>query len=316
MRKFTFTLILSGVLISLALIPTGCRKKDPRPAVALIMKALNNEFFQTMENGAKAHEKAHAQEYRLISTGISIETEVDKQSGLVDQMIAQGVNAIVLTPADSKQLVVAAKRALDNGIVVVNIDNKLDAATMKALNVKIPFVGPDNAKGAKMVADCLAKHLNKGDKVAIIDGMPGTYNAEQRHKGFEQSMQDAGMVIVTKNQSAEWDTAKAEKLVANILPGQPELKAILCANDLMAEGAVAAVEAAGKGGKILVIGFDNTTAAQVLIRSGKMLATADQHADQQAAWGIEYALEIMQKKIAPEDKETKVDLITAETLKK
>jgi len=300
----------------------GCEKRSEskgqgqttKPRIALIMKALNNEFFRTMENGAKAHQQSHADQYDLISTGISVETEVDKQSALVDQMIAQGVNAIVLTPADSKQLVIPAKRALEKGIVVVNIDNRLDAQTSQAMKVKVPFVGPDNAKGAKMVADYLATKLKKGDKVAILDGMPGTYNAEQRHKGFAESMQEHGMQVVT-SQTAEWDTARAEKVVGAILPGNGDLKAILCANDLMAEGAVAAVGAAGKGSQILIIGFDNTTAAQALIKAGKMLATADQHADQQAAWGIECALQILGKKAAPEDRETKVDLITAEALK-
>jgi len=315
MRKIMFTAALVTVLAGFCVLPTACGRRDGRPRVALIMKALNNEFFKTMEDGAKAHQRANSSQYELLSTGISIETEVDKQSGLVDQMIAQRVDAIVLTPADSKQLVLPAKRALDANIVVVNIDNKLDADTMKKVGVKIPFVGPDNAKGARKVADYLVTKLNKGDKVAIIDGMPGTYNAEQRHKGFEQSMRDAGMQIVA-SQTAEWDTAKAERVVANILPGQPDLKAVLCANDLMAEGAAAAVEAAGKSKQILVVGFDNTTAAQVLIRAGKMLATADQHADRQAVWGIEYALAILEKKAQPEDKETEVDLITAESLRK
>lgn len=318
MKQASIRILALSLVLGLVV---GCEKKEQspggatkKPKIALIMKALNNEFFRTMEEGAKKHQAAHSAEYDLLSTGISVETEVDKQAALVDQMIAQGVDAIVLTPADSKQLVLPAKRAIDKGIVVVNIDNKLDGQVADALKVKIPFVGPDNAKGAKMVADYLARHLKKGDKVALINGVPGTFNAQQREKGFRQAMEEAGMQIVV-SQTAEWDTAKAEKVVGAILPGHPDLKAILCANDLMAEGAVTAVQAAGKGGQILIIGFDNTTAAQTLIKSGRMLATADQHADQQAAWGIEYALQILQNKATPQDKETVVDLITAETLK-
>jgi ribose transport system substrate-binding protein len=315
MRKITLSLVVLAIAATAVTFPGGCRKADKRPKIALIMKALNNEFFKTMEDGAKAHQKANSDKYELLSTGISVETDVEKQTALVDQMIAQRVHAIVLTPADSKQLVIPAKRALDAGIVVVNIDNKLDAATLDAVKAKIPFVGPDNAKGARKGADYLATKLKKGDKVVIIDGMPGTYNAEQRHKGFEQSMREAGMNLLP-SQSAKWDTAEAERIVGSILPGNRDLKAILCANDLMAEGAVSAVKAAGMEGKILIVGFDNTTAAQELIKAGKMLATADQHADRQAVWGIEYALEILEKKSTPQDRETEVDLITAESLRK
>ena len=69
------------------------------------------------------------------------------------------------------------------------------------------------------------------------------------------------------------------------------MKAILCANDSMALGAVAALKAAGRGRDVLVAGFDNISAVQALIKSGEIVATADQHGDQLAVFGIEYALE-------------------------
>jgi ribose transport system substrate-binding protein len=71
----------------------------------------------------------------------------------------------------------------------------------------------------------------------------------------------------------------------------------------------------GKAGEVQVIGFDNISAVQQLVRDGKVLATVDQHGDQLAVYGIEYALEIIRKKSSPADRETPVDLITAETLK-
>jgi ribose transport system substrate-binding protein len=52
-----------------------------------------------------------------------------------------------------------------------------------------------------------------------------------------------------------------------------------------------------------------------LVKDGRVLATVDQHGDQLAVYGIEYALEIFKNKSAPADRETPVDLITAETLR-
>jgi len=95
---------------------------------------------------------------------------------------------------------------------------------------------------------------------------------------------------------------------------RPDLKAVLCANDSMALGAVSALRAAGKLSDILVAGFDNISAVQDLLRTGEILATADQHADQLAVFGIEYALQMLQSGSAPADRETPVDLVTAETL--
>jgi ribose transport system substrate-binding protein len=278
------------------------------------MKSLANEFFKTMEEGAQAHHKQHSQEYDLIVVGIKDEQDVAKQVEFVELMIAQGVNAIVIAPADSKALVAVCKKAMDNGIIVVNIDNKFDRDVLQEKNVKIPFVGPDNRKGAKLAGDYLAKKLKQGDKVVIIEGAPNAFNGIQRKLGFEDAMKAAGMNIVS-SQSGYWEMDKANQLASALVTEHADLKAILCANDSMALGAVSAIKAAGKSDSIFVVGFDNITAVQQLLKEGKILCTVDQHGDKLALFGIEYALEMLKEKSVPVDKETPVDLVTAETLK-
>jgi len=312
------------VFVASVLVLVGCgqdKAESPapepaagKPRVALVMKSLANEFFQTMEQGARDHQKAHAAEYDLLPNGIKDELDVSKQIEIIEQMVAQGFDAIVVAPADSKALVSVCKKAMDAGIVVVNIDNKLDEAVLADKGVTIPFVGPDNRKGARMVGEYLAKRLQSGDPVAIVEGVPTAFNAVQRKLGFEDAMKAAGMRIVS-SQSASWEMAKANQIVSAMVTEHPELKGVLCANDSMALGAVAALKAAGKADAVHVVGFDNISAVHGLVKDGKVLATADQHADQLAVFGIEYALDMLAKKGAPKDRETPVDLITAENLK-
>ena len=147
----------------------GCREPVPgtaeeaparaKPTIALIMKSLANEFFKTMEEGARAHHQAHGAAYNLIVQGIKDELDVNRQVQLVEQMIAQPVDAIVIAPADSKALVAVCKRAMDEGIIVVNIDNKFDEEVLAAKGVRIPFVGPNNRKGADVVGHYLGLSL-------------------------------------------------------------------------------------------------------------------------------------------------------------
>jgi ribose transport system substrate-binding protein len=278
------------------------------------MKSLANEFFKTMEEGAQSHHKEHSADYDLIVVGIKDEQDVAKQIDLVELMIAQGVNAIVIAPADSKALVPICKKAMDSGIIVVNIDNKFDRDVLQEKNVKIPFVGPDNRKGAKLAGDYLATKLKQGDKVVIIEGIPNAFNGIQRKLGFEDAMKAAGLNIVS-SQTGYWEMDKANQLVSALVTEHTDLKGILCANDSMALGAVSAIKAAGKSDDILVVGFDNILAVQKLLKEGKILCTVDQHADKLALFGIEYALEMLKGKSVPVDKETPVDLVTAETLK-
>ena len=294
--------------------PSGCKKSEQgKPKIALVMKSLANEFFKTMEEGAVAHHKEHADQYDLTVVGIKDEQDVAKQIDYVETMIARKVDAIVIAPADSKALIPVCKRAMDAGIIVVNIDNKFDSGVLAERGAKIPFVGPDNRKGARLAAEYLTAKLTKGDKVAIIEGIPNAFNGIQRKLGFEDAMNAAGMNIIS-SQSGYWEMAKAEPIVAALVTEHADLKAVLCANDNMALGAVAVIKTAGKSESILVIGFDNITAVQRLLKEGRILCTVDQHADKLALFGIEYALEMIAGKGTPVDKETPVDLITVETL--
>jgi ribose transport system substrate-binding protein len=300
---------------SIAMACSGQPARSPdRPLVALVMKSLANEFFKTMEDGAHAHQKAHPSDYDLLATGIKDEQDVAGQIKLVEQMVAQKVDALVLAPADSQALVAACKKAADAGVVVVNIDNPLDPIVLAQRRLKVPFVGPNNRDGARDVGLTLADRLKPGDKVAILEGVPGAANSYERTRGFEQAMNSRGMIIAT-SQPAYWETAKANQVAAAVLTEVPDLKAILCANDSMALGAVAALRAAGRERQVQVVGFDNISAVREMVKDGRVLATADQHADQLAVYGIEQALDLIKKKGMPVGRETPVDVITAESLR-
>ena len=286
------------------------------PRIGLVMKSLANEFFLSMETEAKNHQKENSDRYTLISNGIKNEQDVAGQIRIVEQMIALEVDAIVIAPADSSALLSVLDRAISSGIVVVNIDNRLSPDALKSKNLEIPFVGPDNKKGAMLVAEFLAKHLSPNDKVAILSGHPASDNSRQRVAGFTEIMEKVQADIVAK-QSGMWEMGKANNITSVLLNENPDLKAILCANDSMALGAVSAVKAAGREGDVLIVGYDNITAIQVMLEQGRVLATIDQFADKQAVSGIELALNMIDggkdKNGGSQVVETPVKLVTAET---
>lgn len=307
----------------LLLLASGCSRspstdngkpdQPAKPKVALIMKSLANEFFSTMAEGARTHQAASG-EYDLVVNGIKDERDISRQVELVQEMVASGVDAIVIAPADSQALIPSLRRAKKAGIVVVNIDNKLDAEMLAKEDLQIPFVGPNNEAGAKAVGDHLAKQLAKGDSVAILEGLQASENGRARKSGFVQSMESAG-VSVADSQSAQWEMSKANEVASAMLSEHPEIKAVLAANDNMAMGAVAAAKSVERSDDLLIVGFDNIAAMRDAIRDGKVLATADQHGDQLAAYGIETALKLIADPSASiQDVETPVDLVTAETL--
>ena len=126
------------------------RTAPPRsstPRVALIMKTLTNPFFVEMEKGArKAQQETHID---LLVRTATQETSIEQQIQLVANEIQDKIQAIVIAPGDSTRLVPILKRAQDAGILIVNIDNRLDRASMAAEGMKpVPFISVDNEKGA------------------------------------------------------------------------------------------------------------------------------------------------------------------------
>lgn len=317
MRK-TIVVFLFGALLSSCgsdesgTAESGASDND-LPRVALVMKSLANEFFVNMAAGAEAHNADNSQQYELIVNGIRNESDLAQQVALVDQMISSGVDAIVIAPADSRALVPALARANAAGIVVINIDNRLEPEILAEYDLQIPFIGPSNLAGAKMVGDYALQGLNSDSEVAILEGITSAFNSIQRRTGFEQAVAEAGMEVVTL-QSGEWDQTRAAQVTAGILSQFPNLDVILAANDNMALGAASAVGVASLDHNITIAGFDNISAIHPLIEAGTVIATVDQFGDQLAVFGIEYALEVIATGVVPEDRETPLELITAETL--
>ncbi|MBH3411243.1 MULTISPECIES: sugar ABC transporter substrate-binding protein [Pseudomonas] len=312
---FPGRLLALAVISSLSLaMPLSAAHAEEKPKVALVMKSLANEFFRTMEDGAKDYQKAHTGDFDLVANGIKNETDTGEQIRIVEQMVNSGAKALVIAPADSKALVSAVKKAMDQGVVVINIDNRLDPELLKSKGISVPFVGPDNRKGARMVGDYLAQQkLKAGDQVGIIEGVPTTTNAQQRTAGFKDAMDAAGMKIVSV-QSGNWEIDKGNAVAASMLNEYPDLKALLAGNDSMALGAVSAVRAAGKTGQVQVVGYDNINAIKPMLKDGRVLATLDQAASQQAVFGIQAALKVLKGEKPDVDADnviqTPVELIT------
>ncbi|MDU9389444.1 sugar ABC transporter substrate-binding protein [Pseudomonas sp. zfem002] len=294
-------------------LPVSVVRAEERPKVALVMKSLANEFFLTMEEGAEAYQKEHASQFDLVSNGIKDESDTGSQIRIVEQMIVSGVDALVIAPADSKALVPVIRRAMDAGITVVNIDNRLDPEVLASKDLNVPFVGPDNRKGARLVGNYLAARLQAGDEVGIIEGVPTTTNAQQRTAGFKDAMA-AGQMKIVSVQSGNWEINKGNAVASAMLNEYPNLKALLAGNDSMALGAVAAVRSAGRTGQVQVVGYDNLKAVAPLLADGRILATADQYAARQAVFGIEAALAMLKGEKPGVDADnviqTPVDLIT------
>ncbi len=290
-----------------------------RAHVALIYKATTNPFFQAMEKGAR--EKADELHVALEVAGIPSETDVDRQANLVRNMLNRRVEAIIIAPASSVGIVTPLLRAQEANVPIVNIDNRIDTDEAKSQGLKVAtFIGPDNFEGAKKVGayacDLIKKKLQTGQKgrVLILRGIDGVENAEARRAGFEAAVKDAGLEVAG-SESAHWHTDEALRVTSALMAANPDVHGVLCANDKMALGAIAAVKARGKIGQIIIVGYDNIDLAREAMQRGDMHATIEQNPAMMGALGVECALKALDGETLPEITPVPIVLITPEDVK-
>ncbi|MPW20185.1 substrate-binding domain-containing protein [Paraburkholderia sp. CNPSo 3157] len=309
-RRF---IVASALAAIGTVVPKPSKAANSNGTIALALKSIADPFTSSMIDAARAFQKHSPYPFELVVQGTATETDVDGQIRMVENLIAQRVSAIVLAPIHSKALIPVVNESIRRGIITLTIDNPLDPEASNADGMRIPFVGPDNLRGAKLIGNYLAQKLHGGDHVGIVEGVPSDRNAQQRTTGFMDEMKAAHVEIVAV-EAGDWEYAKGKRAAAAILARKPEIRALLCGNDNMAMGAVDAVRDARKTGSVLITGYNNSNAIKPLLRNGSVLATVDQFAAKQAVYGIDVALQALLQQRRQEDLsayiETPVALVT------
>lgn len=269
-----------------------------KPQIALLMKTLSNEYFISMQQGAE--ETAKKMNVDLTIQVAEKEDSTEQLVGLVENMIAKKVDAIIVTPNDSIAFIPAFQKAEKAGIPIIDLDVRLDAEAAKKANLKFNYVGVDNFLGGYLAAKNLVQAIGGKGKIAMLEGIPGVDNGEQRKAGALKAFKESPEIEIVASQSANWETEQALNVTSNILTARPDINGIFAANDNMAIGAVTAVENAGLAGKVLVTGYDGIPLAIEYVKQGKMQNTIDQLPKKQVAVAIESALKQLNKQDIPE----------------
>lgn len=263
-------------------------------------------FYQDLEAGLR--EGAAGRGYQLIVQ--AGEFDVAKQKDQLEDFIVRRVNAIIVCPCDSKSIGTSVQAANQAGIPVFTADIAVLSQGAKV----ICHVASDNAAGGRLAAQAVAEALSGKGKVAIIDH-PEVESVIQRVRGFEEGIsQIPGLKIVAKLtgrgvKDAAFHTAE------DILQSHPDLDAIFGINDDSALGALAAVEKAGRAGRVIIVGFDAVPEARAAIREGKIYADVIQQPRVIGITTIQAVADYMAGKEVPPSILIPCDLYTKEKAK-
>ena len=258
-------------------------------AYAIVLKTQSSQFWQDMKAGIE--DEAKKLNVTVDIQSGNTEDDVEGQVTILENFISSGkYKAIGVAPISDVNLNNAIAQATKAGIVVVDIDEKINADALGKLGGALSaYVATDNQAVGKMAGEELTKQLEKGSEVAII--------GEQRRDGAKAAFEEAGMKLVD-SQPADWDRTKAFDVATNMMNAHPDLKAFYACNDTMALGIAEAVKKAGKD--ILVCGTDGDKEAISAVDKGEMTATVAQDPKAIGAKSLDLLVEAVKNGEKPE----------------
>jgi ABC-type sugar transport system substrate-binding protein len=301
--------LLVGVLAALG---TGCGRAGSTHdgSVAAVIKGVDNPFFAAMSNGLADTARRRGARLRLEAATDLQDTA--GQAAKLESLAADHAACYVVNPINQTNLVQALAH-LPKGAPIVNIDSPVGMRQAAALGVKITsYIGTDNLAAGRLGAKAMATLVGKGARVAVIAGIPDDATSGARADGFSEAA--GGRFDVVETVAADFDRGKAMLAAENLLRTDPALKGIFAVNDEMALGAADAVRAAGRTGKVAVIGVDGIQEALTAVKSGALSATVAQYPYTIGQLGVEACLAAVRGKPVPDKVDAPIALVTRDNV--
>lgn len=250
---------------------------------------LQNSFYVRMKEAGDVA----AKDYGVKSTWQSAEGSLEKQVGIIENFINQRVDAILIDPIDKNAVASAIKKAIEAGIPVVTMGNKVEAGG----NYSTLYPDYENMG---MVARAIGHSLGGEGEIALLVGSRGNFVSDTREKGFVETMaKEFPNIKIVGIEPTGWDAAKATNAAQTWLTTYPDLKAIACISDSLCLAADSV--ATSMGSELIYGGYDGDAGMKEMIDSGKMVMDVLTGAYRVGYWNIAVAARLAEGKELPKD---------------
>lgn len=203
--------------------------------------------------------------------------DIIKQITALEDLIAAGINVLILNPLDHKALVPAVNAAVKSGVPVFIVDSAIDPAADYITSVQA-----SNEGNGELIGQWIVNKFGRTRiKVALISGSQGNPVGREKRLGFIRGFVDMQLISlgysdlnIVSQGWGNWTNNGGLKAMEDILVANPDINLLVAENDAMGMGALKAINESGRADKIIVVGFDGQKEAYELIKEGKFGATA------------------------------------------
>jgi len=282
--------------IALAILTaTGGVAMADEPIVGLITKTDTNPFFVKMKEGAQ--QRAKLKGAKLLTAAGRADGDNAGQVTAIENMVAAGAKAIMITPNDSKAIVPAIKKARAAGVLVIALDSPTEPQ-----DATDALFATDNYKAGLLIGQyAKAAFAGKPAKIAMLDLFPGHPVGISRHNGFLAGFGASGISAKTIELAKTADVVcmadsfgdqgKGQTAMENCLQKNPDINLVYTINEPAAAGAYKALKALGKEKNVMIVSVDGGCAGVRDVKAGVIAATSQQYPLNMAGLGIEAGVE-------------------------
>lgn len=291
MKKLAALLLALILCVSMTM---GVAEEVKTYNFVFIVKSMQFSFMLSMIDGAKAA-AALVPNINIDCIGPETPYSVSEQIELVEQAITNGVDAIMITPADSTGIVPAIEAANAAGIPIATPNTKAYGGNV------LTWIGVDNYQVGYQLGKALCEALNGEGKVVLIEGTAGNSTSTERVDGYNDAFKEYPGITLLDSQPADFDREKGMTVMENFLERYDEIDGVASVNKDMSMGAIEAIKAADRMEEMIQVTFDVDNDCLDAIEAGDILITGAQEEKSQIANAI-YAclLACNGFKVAPE----------------
>lgn len=268
MKRITITALVA--MATMVAMPAVAAEKK---ALAFVVNAAS-DFWKLAEAGVKAAQTELPDfelQFRYPTQGTAA-----LQNALMDDLVAAGTDAIMISSADPKNSVDAFNRIAAQ-VPLFTTDS--DAPQSK----RIAYLGSSNTQAGIQAGEIAVKALPKGGKCIGFVGFLGADNARERIDGFRQAVKGKSIELVDVR-GDDVDFARARSNVDDVLAANPDITCMVGFYSYNPPKIYEALKAAGKLGNITVIAFDEDPITLGAVRQGQFAGTVVQDPYQ---WGYQ-----------------------------
>lgn len=275
--------------------------------IAVVVKNFTNPFWLTHQKAAEQAGKDFGLEITVLAP--TKPDNVEEQIRILEDLVSKKVDAVVLAPANT-QAIAAGVRKLNAAKIPVVYDN-----TRGSGGEFVAYIGADNILVGRTMAEEMVKRMGGKGKLLVLEGFPGQQTADDRLKGVKEVLaKNPGIQFIS--QTGKWTLDEGRNVTENTLQRWPDLNAIIGIGGEMSLGAVEAVKAAGKEGKIIISSMDVYPAQVAAVKAGKVDYTISQAPGDQAYWSVVAAIRALNGEKVPQEIRTPVVIVTKENVDK